>query len=95
MKRYIFLNFLFLIIYGSFLNEAYALDRFDIVSTEEMKQLYDKRQRGEVEFILVNTLDEIIYRHSAIPGSVNIPSYKVEELQERLGEAKNKLIIFY
>ena len=76
-------------------NTTLALERFETISTVEMKQLLDKREGGNADFVLVNTLDEIVYNHSSIPGSVNIPWYKAEEYQSKLGEIKNKLIITY
>ncbi len=60
-----------------------------------MKQLHDERAAGKTDFILVNTLDEIVFSHSSIPGSVNIPWHKAEDLQGRLGKIKSKLIITY
>jgi len=74
---------------------SWALDRFDTITTEEMKRLYDERAAGKIDFILVNTLDEIVYRHSSIPGSVNIPWHKADDLQDRLGKIKSILIITY
>ena len=41
---------------------AHALERFDIVTTEELREMLEARDRGELEFLLVNTLDEIIRR---------------------------------
>ena len=50
-----------------------ALERFDIVTTEQMKQMLDDRIAGKTDFVLVNSLDEIIFRSASIPGSVNVP----------------------
>jgi 3-mercaptopyruvate sulfurtransferase SseA len=66
-----------------------------LVTTQELEQMLAQRQRGEIDFVLVNSLDEIIYRHHSIPGSVNVPWSRVDELAGRLGTDKNRLIITY
>ena len=74
---------------------AYGLDRFDIVTTEEMKQMLDARKAGKIEFVLVNGLDEMIFRSSSIPGSINVPLGRVEKMSHKLGKNKDMLIITY
>jgi 3-mercaptopyruvate sulfurtransferase SseA len=74
---------------------AAAMDRFELITTQELEQMLAQRQRGEIDFVLVNSLDEIIYRHNSIPGSVNVPWSRVNELVGRLGTDKDKLIIPY
>ena len=72
-----------------------AMERFDIVTTQELEEMLAQRSAGKIDFILVNALDEIIYRDSAIPGSVNAPWYKVAEVSHRLGIDKDRMIITY
>ena len=86
---------LFLLIVFLFGTKGYGLERFDIVTTEEMKQMLEDREAGKTDFLLVNTLDKIIYRNFSIPGSINIPWVQTSELASRLGDDKNKLIITY
>lgn len=75
---------------------AFSMERFDVVTTQEMKQLLEERVQGKVDFLLVNGLDEIIFRNGAIPGSINVPWPRVEEVGiERLGDDKDRLIITY
>jgi hypothetical protein len=74
---------------------AAAMERFELITTQELEQMLAQRQRGEIDFALVNSLDEIIYRHNSIPGSVNVPWSRVNELVGRLGTDKNKLIVTY
>lgn len=92
MKR----NVLFMIaaILLSF-SPALAMERFDIITTQELKQMLDDRASGKIDFILVNALDEIIFRNSSIPGSVNLPWCKINQTAYRLGEDKDRLIIIY
>lgn len=71
------------------------MERFDIVTTEEMKQMLEDRAAGLTDFVLVNSLDEIIFRHSSIPGSVSLPWSRIEKVAHRLGNDKDKLIIIY
>lgn len=74
---------------------AAAMERFELITTLELEQMLAQRQRGEIDFVLVNSLDEIIYRHHSIPGSVNVPWSRVNELVGRLGTEKGKLIVLY
>ena len=74
---------------------AMASDRFEIVTTEELKTLLAKRERHDVDFLLVNTLETLIGNYLTIPGSVNIPWSRVDELSDRLGSDKQKRIITY
>lgn len=71
------------------------MERFELITTLELEQMLAQRQRGEIDFVLVNSLDEIIYRHNSIPGSINVPWSRVNELAGRLGTDKNRLIITY
>lgn len=72
-----------------------ALERFDIVTTEELHELMEKREAGKVDFLLVNTLDTLVANHHSIPGSVNLPWSTVKESNSVLGEDTDKLIITY
>ena len=74
---------------------VFAMDRFDIVTTEELEQMLIQRKEGKVDFVLMNTLDEIIFRDRSIPESVNVPWSKIDDFIDRLGEDKNKLVISY
>lgn len=83
------------ILLSSFSRNAGALERFDLVTTEQLEQLLVKRKAGEVDFILVNTLDEMIFRDEAIPGSINLPWSRIDNRYQELGPDKNALIITY
>ena len=48
----------------------------ETISREELKV---KMDRGEV-FTLVETLQEVAYRHEHLPGAVNLPPDRVREL---------------
>jgi len=92
IKKIIIAAFLLLLI--SPLNSS-ALERFEIITTTEMTQLLDERENGKIDFLLVNALDEMIYRQSSIPGSINIPLGKFQEYSQRLGKNTDQLIITY
>lgn len=49
------------------------------ISREELKT---KMDRGE-DFVLVDTMAEMYYRHSHLPGAINLP---VNEVRERAAE---------
>lgn len=74
---------------------AAAMERFDIVTTQELQQMLAARQKGAIDFLLVNTLDEIIFRDVAIPGSINVPWCRIDKTADRLGADHDKLIITY
>ena len=92
MKSLIYLIILLLLLFNS---PLFAMQRFDIVTTEDMAQMLKDRAEGKIDFILVNTLDEIIFEHLSIPGSINLPWSRIDKTAHRLGNDKNKLIITY
>jgi rhodanese-related sulfurtransferase len=72
---------------------AAAMERFDLVTTQELEQMLNARQKGELDFLLVNVLDEIVFRNVTIPGSINIPWNLINEKVHLLGDDPDKLII--
>ena len=81
---------------GIFLfSPVYSMERFDVLTTQELKTMLDERASGAIDFLLVNTLDELISADSSIPGSIKLPWYKVNELSHMLGTDKEKLIVTY
>lgn len=93
-KKHSIISFLFLTTL-LLATTAYSLERFDIITTKEMKQMLVDREDGKTDFILVNALDEVIFRHFSIPGSINIPWWRTHELAYKLGDDKSKLIVPY
>lgn len=94
-KISIFLTFMIMLSLTAASSTASAFDRFDIITTSEMKELLDRREAGQVDFLLVNTLDEVLFRNASIPGSINVPWYKAHELKHMLGQDKDRLIVAY
>ena len=92
MKQVLFL--IFLTVFCSPLL-TFGMERFDIVTTQELSSLLAERQKGETDFVLVNTLDEILFRDKAIPGSISVPWSRVKTAYTRLGNDKDKLVITY
>ena len=72
-----------------------AFERFEVVSTTDLRQMLDQRDNGTIDFTLLNTLDEIIFRHQSIPGSINIPWSTIATRHKELGPDKDKLVISY
>ncbi len=77
------------------ISPGWTMDRFEIVTTEEMHSMVEDREAGKADFLLVNTLDELLYRHQSIPGSINVPWATVEETFYRLGNDKSVPIVLY
>ena len=89
------LTITFSLILMSFVSTAPALQRFEIVTTKELELMLAQRAAGKLDFVLVNSLDALIFENHFIPGSINIPWHKVVEKADRLGIDKNRLIITY
>jgi 3-mercaptopyruvate sulfurtransferase SseA len=94
MKKF-YIYFVIMILLSGNTFAAQAMERFDVVTTQQLKQMLDDRNLNKTQFILVNSLDEIIFRDSSIPGSINMPWSQVNEMLPKLGEDKDKLIITY
>lgn len=84
-----------LIILSCFVQPINAMERFDIVTTETLSAMLKERQRGTIDFLLINTLDRLIYKHHSIPGSINIPFNEFEKSKALLGDDMDRLIITY
>ena len=63
----------------------------ETVSREELKA---KMERGEA-FTLVETLQEVAYKHEHLPGAVNLPPDRVRALAPSLLPDKSAEIIVY
>jgi hypothetical protein len=74
---------------------VHAMERFGIITTEELEHMLAAREAGELDFVLVNSLDEIIALNVSIPGSINVPWSRIDETVHRLGKDMDKQIIFY
>lgn len=74
---------------------SWAFERFPVISTSEVQELLKQRGDGKTDFVLLNTLDEIIYRHQSIPGSTNIPWNVIASRYTELGPDKDRLIVTY
>ncbi len=61
------------------------------ITREELKAKID---RGDA-FVLVEVLDEKYYRHTHLPGAVNLPAKRVKELAAEILPDKNKEIVVY
>ena len=61
------------------------------VTREELK---GKMDRGE-NFTLVETLQEVAYKHAHLPGAINLPPDRVRELAPGLLPDKTAEIIVY
>jgi 3-mercaptopyruvate sulfurtransferase SseA len=48
-----------------------------VVETKTREQLEEKMDRGE-DFVLVDTLGEEYYRHSHLPGAINLPLEEID-----------------
>ena len=61
------------------------------ISREESKE---KMERGD-DFVLVETLDEEYYRHSHLPGAVNLPPDEVGEKAAEVIPDKSAEVVVY
>jgi rhodanese-related sulfurtransferase len=65
-----------------------------MTATIERDELKAKIDRGE-RFVLVETLPVEYYRHSHLPGAINLPPDKVAELAPTLLPDKEADIVVY
>jgi rhodanese-related sulfurtransferase len=63
----------------------------ETISREELKE---KMNRGD-DFVLIDTLAEMYYRHSHLPGAINVPADEVRErAQELLPDREAELVVY-
>lgn len=74
---------------------CFALERFETLSTAELQSLLERREKNQIDFLLVNTLDTMIANHHSLPGSENIPWPEVSTHATLLKRDKNLLIVTY
>ena len=60
------------------------------ISREELKE---KMDRG-TEFFLVDTLEEPYYRHSHLPGAINIPLEEIERASEVIPDKGAEIVVY-
>ena len=60
------------------------------ISREELKE---KMDRGD-EFFLVDTLEEPYYRHSHLPGAINIPLEEIERAPEVIPDKDSEIVVY-
>ena len=65
-----------------------------MVETISRGELKAKMDRGE-DFVLVDTMPEMYYRHSHLPGAVNLPVNEVRERAPELLPDREAEIIVY
>jgi phage shock protein E len=70
------------------------LKRRIIMDTVTREELKGKMDRGEA-FTLVETLQEVAYRHEHLPGAVNLPPDRVRELAPGLLPDTGAEIVVY
>jgi rhodanese-related sulfurtransferase len=65
-----------------------------MVATIDREELQSKLDRGD-DFFLVETLSEEKYRHTHLPGAVNLPPNAVRESASELLPEKDAEIVVY
>ena len=65
-------------------------EEVNTISREELKEKID---RGD-EFVLVDTLDEPFYRHSHLPGAINIPLEEIERAEKEIPDKDVEIIVY-
>ena len=65
-----------------------------MVATISREELQSKLDRGD-DFFLVETLPQEQYRHTHLPGAVNLPPNSIRELASELLSEKDADIVVY
>ncbi len=60
------------------------------ISREELKE---KMDRGD-EFFLVDTLEEQYFRHSHLPGAINIPVEEIGRAPEEISDKGAEIVVY-
>ena len=68
--------------------------RLAVVETISREELKEKMDRG-IDLILVDTMAEMYYRHSHLPGAINLPANQVRERAPGLLPDKDAEIVVY
>ena len=76
-------------------SSAAALDRFDLITTEQLNSMLRQRSERKTDFLLINSLDKLIADYHSIPGSINIPWSQISTSVELLGQDRKTPIITY
>lgn len=63
------------------------------VSTISREELREKIDRGD-EFVLVDTLEEQFYRHSHLPGAINIPLDEIKAAEEQIPDKDTEIVVY-
>lgn len=63
------------------------------VATITREKLREKIEGGD-EFALVDTLDEPFYRHSHLPGAINIPLEEIERAKEEISDKDAEIVVY-
>jgi rhodanese-related sulfurtransferase len=65
-----------------------------VVKTISREELKEKMDRGE-DFFLLDTMAERFYRHSHLPGAINLPVDQVRERAPEVLPDKDAEIVVY
>lgn len=69
--------------------------RYVAVETISRKELKEKMDQGD-DFVLVDTLAEMYYRHSHLPGAINVPVDELRDLApELLPDKEAEIVVYY
>lgn len=63
------------------------------VATISREELKEKIDRGD-EFALVETLGEQFYRHSHLPGAINLPLEEIGRAEEMIPNKDTEIVVY-
>lgn len=63
------------------------------VATISRRELKAKMDRGD-EFVLVDTLGEPYYRHSHLPGAINLPLAEIGRAEEVVPDKDTEIVVY-
>ena len=65
-----------------------------MVETISREELKEKMDRGD-DLVLIDTLAEMYYRHSHLPGAINVPADEVgERIPELLPDREAEIVVY-
>lgn len=63
------------------------------VASISRDELWEKIEDGE-DFVLVDVLDEQFYRHSHLPGAINIPLDEIETAKDEIPDKDTEVVLY-
>lgn len=66
-------------------------EEVDTISREELREKIE----GSEDFLLVDVLEEQFYRHSHLPGAINIPLDEIGNTEQEVPDKDTEVVVYF